>query len=46
MPGDWYGLAAIQDGREQRLVRAQVVEGSLAHVGAQMADLGIDGLER
>jgi len=46
MPGDWYGLAAIQDGGEQRLVRAQVVEGSLAHVGAEMPNLGIDGLER
>jgi hypothetical protein len=46
MPGDWYGLAAIQDGGEQRLVWAQVVEGALAHVGAEMPNLGIDGLER
>ena len=38
-------LAAVQDGREHVLVRAQVVEGALADVGAEMPDLGIDRLE-
>jgi hypothetical protein len=38
--------ATVQDGREQPVVVAQVVDGSLARVGTDVPDSVIDGLER
>ena len=46
MPGDVDVLAAVQHGREQVSIGAQIVEGPLAHVGAEIPNLVIDLLER